>query len=155
FHHPFADLCQFDAAVLHAAVGRIDAILQFQLEVLWLPAAPDQKGVEFDRLFRRALADDGFVLDPPELRIAVPAFERLSIEDGFNPRVIVRRQRLDARAATTTLTTRRAALPLRRACRRALLSDYRKGKKRRRDQSGSQRNELFHSVLHHFETASH
>src|SRR5262245_25207854 len=88
-----------------------------------LTATPDQKGVDLDRLFRRALADDGFVFDAPELRIAVPAIERLAVEDGFKPRVIVQRQRLDARATTTTLTTRRAALPLWRARRLTLLSN--------------------------------
>src|SRR5207245_9320881 len=53
-------------------------------------AAPDQKGVELDRLFRRALADDSFVFDAPELRIAVPAFERLAVKDGFKHRVMLR-----------------------------------------------------------------
>ena len=39
----------------------------FQLEIFGLTAAPDQKRIHLERLFRRAFADDGFVFYAPEL----------------------------------------------------------------------------------------
>src|SRR5215471_7737498 len=87
FHHPFANLGKFYAAVLHSAVGRVDAVFQFKLEILGLAAAPNQKCVvPLQRLFRRALADDGFVLHAPENGIAVPSLQALAVEDGFKSR---------------------------------------------------------------------
>src|SRR5262245_9449774 len=113
FEHPFANLGQLDAPVLHAAIGGVQAVLQFQLEIFRLPAAPDQKSVQFDRLFRRAFADDGLVFYAPELRIAIPSIERLAVKDRFKPRAVVQRQRIDTRPSSL--------LPTRRALRRILL----------------------------------
>src|SRR5215475_8028777 len=147
FHHPLADLGKFDAAVLHSAVGRVDAVFQFKLEILGLAAAPDQKCVvPLQRLFRRALADDGFVLHTPENGIAVPSLQALAVEDGFEPRVVIRRQGVDARPATAAA----ARLPLRRASLLRAGANSLKGQKRSREQSGGGNcNKLFHKTLLH------
>jgi hypothetical protein len=64
----------------------------FNSKIPGLPAAPDEKGVHLDRFFRGAFADDGLVFDAPELRIAVPALERLAVKDRIKARVIGNRQ---------------------------------------------------------------
>src|SRR6185436_1206790 len=99
-HHPLADVAaggQLDAADLDAAVGRVQAVFDFQLEVLRLAAAPDDEGVLLDRVLRRALADQRAALDVPESRVAIPAVHRLAVEDRLEPGVVRRRQRLGPR----------------------------------------------------------
>src|SRR5215831_21293009 len=101
FHHPLADFGKFYAAVLDTAVGRVDAVFQFKLEILRLAAAPNQKCVvPLQRLFLCALADDGFVLHAPESGIAVPSLQALAVKDGLKSRVIIPRQGPDARPTT-------------------------------------------------------
>src|SRR5262245_59391461 len=91
FQYPLADFGEFDAAVLHAAVGRVDAEFQFKIEILRLAATPDKKRVRLQRHFRRALADDYFILHAPECGIAVPSLQALAVEYGFKPRMVIQR----------------------------------------------------------------
>src|SRR5262249_46243363 len=145
FHHPLADFGKFYAAVLDTAVGRVDAVFQFKLEILGLAAAPNQKCVvPLQRLFRRALADDGFILHAPESGIAVPPLQALAVKDGLKSRVIIPRQGPDARPTTAAA----AGLPLRRAALLRAGANSMKGQKQSREQSGGGNcNKLFHKTL--------
>src|SRR5262249_28940185 len=109
---------------------------------LRLASAPDEECIQLQRLFRSALADDGFVLHAPEIRIAFPSFQRLAVEDGFKSRVIIRRQSFNTRTASAA-----ARLSLRSACLLRAGGNYLKGKKRRYKQGGGKRNKLFHQIL--------
>ena len=88
--HPLADVRQFRAAVLNPAVRAVHAELDLQLEVLDGPAAPDEEVVLRHDLLRRGLTDDLAVLDPPVARVAIPAVQRLPVEDRHEPRRVVR-----------------------------------------------------------------
>src|SRR5262249_52995974 len=85
-----------DAADLDAAVGRVHPELAFQLEVFRFAAAPDDESVLHHLPLGCALADDRAPLGAPELRIAVPAFERRAVEDRFEARVITEHERIGA-----------------------------------------------------------
>src|SRR4030095_14049290 len=79
--------------------GGVDAVLELQLEVGRLAAAPDDEGVFLQRVLGGRLADDCGVLDAPEFRVAVPALQARSIEDRHKARVIVERPGLRTAAA--------------------------------------------------------
>src|SRR6185436_3197708 len=66
---------------LNAAVGGIDPVLDLQLEISRLAAAPDDEAVFLQRVVGRRLANDRAAFRTPELRITVPAFQRRAIED--------------------------------------------------------------------------
>ncbi len=73
----------FPTADLHAGVGEArigHAELDLQLEVARLAAPPDEKRVVGRGILLGRLAGDAAVLDPPEPRIAVPAVQRLAVE---------------------------------------------------------------------------
>ena len=76
-----APLFAFPTADLHARVVVHELPLDLQFEVGRLAAAPDQEGVALRRIVLGRFADDRAVFDAPELGIAVPAFERLAVED--------------------------------------------------------------------------
>ena len=97
--------------VLDAAVGRAHFDLDFQLEVARRSAFPDQEGVRSDGLVGRALSDQDAVLDPPELRIAVPVLEQ---------------RRLGAAAESTAAAAGRRRLTG-GSCRFRLFSLFRRG----------------------------
>src|SRR4029077_19176883 len=89
---------QMHASDLDAAVGGADPVLDLQLEVRRLAAAPDDEGVFLQRVFGRGLANDCAAFHTPELRVTVPAFQRGSIKDRHEPGVFVERKWLGAAA---------------------------------------------------------
>ena len=90
-----------DAAILDARVAAADAILEPQLEVVDLALPPDEERVVLGRLLLGGLAGDRAVLDAPELRIAVPAVERLAVEDRLEAFLRLRRDRRTGRERTS------------------------------------------------------
>src|SRR4029450_2466623 len=80
-HHPLADRRELRAAVLNSAVGAVQAELDLQPEVADLFSSPDEEAVQLHHLLGRGLADDLPVLHAPESRVAIPAVQRLAIED--------------------------------------------------------------------------
>ena len=83
---------QMHAPDLNAAVGGIDAVLDLQLEIGRLAAAPDQEAVFFQRVLGSRLTHDRAAFDAPELRIAIPALQGGSVEDRHEPFVFVERE---------------------------------------------------------------
>ena len=79
------DLAAVEDAAMDVGV-RLD--LECQLEVARLAAAPDDERAA-DAPGGRALGGDRAVLDPPHLRVAVPALERPAVED-LRPAGVVR-----------------------------------------------------------------
>ncbi len=71
----------FEAADLNARVMVGELELGLQFEVGRFVAPPDEERIARGGVFRRGLADDTAILDPPEFRVAVPAFQRLTVED--------------------------------------------------------------------------
>ena len=61
-----------------------------QLEVADVSLAPDEERVSLGRLVGRRLAGDRAVLDAPEVGIAVPAVERLAVEERLKSRLVGR-----------------------------------------------------------------
>ena len=96
-HHPAAGVGQERAAELNAAVaggvGGADPVLQLQLEVLGRAASPDDECVRLEGPFGGGFAHDRLIGDAPERGIAVPARQRLTIEDRIKPGGVVRRHR--------------------------------------------------------------
>ena len=86
---PLAPLLRLlPTAVLDPGVAADHAELHFQLEVVRLALAPDEERVALGRVLPRGLAGDGAVFDPPELRVAVPAVQRLAVEDRLEAGVL-------------------------------------------------------------------
>ena len=109
--YPFADFAggrDLCAAVLYAAVGRVDPELQLQLEISRLATAPDQERVLFEWRGRRRLADNRAALGPPQRGITIPTGQALAVEDLTEARVVVERDR--ATAGGTAATTSSLAL---------------------------------------------
>ena len=75
--HP---LVGFLAAILNPGVAADEAEIQVELKVADFAFAPDQKRVVVRGIVGRRLAADDAVLHAPEPWIAVPALERLAVE---------------------------------------------------------------------------
>ena len=54
-----------------------------ELEILGIEAFLDEEGVAADRVLGRRFAGDRAVLDAPELGVAGPAFERLTVKERY------------------------------------------------------------------------
>ena len=89
------------SAVGHAEFG-------FQFEIGRFSAPPDEKGVARGGILLGGFAGDGAVLDAPQLGIAVPAFERLAVEDRLEAVVIGRQGRRRAKQRECTLRPQEA-----------------------------------------------
>lgn len=74
-------IAQVGAAVLDAGVSADNAVREPQLEIVDLTLTPDNERVSLGRIFGGRAAGNGAVLDRPELCVAVPAIELLSVED--------------------------------------------------------------------------
>src|SRR4030095_3837642 len=96
---------QMHASDLDAAVGGIDPVLDLQLEVRRLAAAPDDEVFFLERVVGRGLADDRAAFHAPELRVAVPTLQGGSVEDRHEPRVLLEWEHLWTTAAGSTLAT--------------------------------------------------
>src|SRR5690606_35201701 len=74
-------VAQILAAVLDARVTADDLVLELQHEVIDRSIAPDEERVPLGGILLRSAAGDRAVFDAPELRVAVPTFEILAVED--------------------------------------------------------------------------
>ena len=78
------EVTQILAAVLDAAVGlggACDPVGEREFEVVDQPLPPDQEGVVLGQVLGGGLTDNDAVLDPPELRLSLPARQRRAIEE--------------------------------------------------------------------------
>ena len=75
-------LLHFLAAILHAGIAADNLKLQPQLKIADFALSPDEKGVSLRRLLGSGLAGNRAVFDAPEVRVAIPALERLAVEEG-------------------------------------------------------------------------
>src|SRR5262249_30242334 len=84
-HHPLGDVGPLDAAVLNSAVPAFagQAILQLQVEIRRLASAPDAEDILPWPMVRTRLSQHHAVVDAPEIRVAIPALERLPVEDSL------------------------------------------------------------------------
>jgi hypothetical protein len=82
-------LAHFTAAVLDAAIAADDAELGTQLEIAHFALAIDEERVATRGLLGRRLAGDNALLDAPEFRVAVPAVERLAVEERLKPGLVI------------------------------------------------------------------
>lgn len=83
---PFLGL--FPTPVLHSRVAADQAELETQHEVVEFPLPPDAEFVVGERVFLARDARDRTVLDRPPFRVAVPAVERLAVENRLEARLV-------------------------------------------------------------------
>lgn len=81
---------ELKAAILHATVVAFDAVFEFEFKIgefhglsACVFAGENDEGVAVGRVLFRGCPRDGPILDRPEFRVAVPAIECFSIEEGL------------------------------------------------------------------------